>query len=85
MEQLNWIMDIAKEFGTLMQKTIVFCNTCTEIAAVLSYILKVLGEAAYTPCHEKCPSNRIMAIYHSTTRKKYKDSTTAMRMLVSSK
>jgi superfamily II DNA helicase RecQ len=29
MEQLNWIMDIAKEFGTLMPKTIVFCNTYT--------------------------------------------------------
>ena len=77
MEQLNWIMDIAKEFGTLMPKTIVFCNTYPEIAAVLSYILKVLSEAAYTPHHEKCPSNRIVAIYSSTTWKKYKDRVTS--------
>ena len=61
LEQLNWIMDIAKEFGTLMPKTIVFCNTYNEIATVLSYILKVLGEAAYIPHHAKCPSNRIVA------------------------
>ena len=27
MEQLNWIVNIAKEFGTLMPKTIIFCNT----------------------------------------------------------
>ena len=77
LEQLNWIMDIAKEFGTLMPKTIVFCNTYNEIATVLSYILKVLGEAAYIPHHAKCPSNRIVAIYHSTTWKKYKDRVTS--------
>jgi superfamily II DNA helicase RecQ len=73
MEQLNWIVNIAKEFGTLMPKTIIFYNTYTEIATVLSYILKVLGTAAYIPKNEKCPSNRIVAIYHSTTWKKYKD------------
>ncbi len=77
MEQLNWIMDIAKEFRTLMPKTIVFCNTYTEIATVLAYIVKVLGEAAYIPNHAKCPSNRIVAIYHSTTWTKYKDRVTS--------
>ena len=49
MDKLKWIVNLAKKDGISMPKTIVFCNTYSEIAAVLAYLLRVLEDAAYVP------------------------------------
>jgi hypothetical protein len=73
MDKLKWIVEMANHSGCTILKTIIFCNTYNEIAAVLAYLMRVLGDAAYLPGQPKCPSNIIVAIYHSMTWKKYKD------------
>lgn len=73
MDDLSWIVTMANESGVCMPKVILFCNTYNEIAALLAYLLKALYEYAYKPGEVKFPANRIVAIYHSMTLKKYKD------------
>lgn len=73
MEYLQWLVELAKTSGVEMPKTIIFCNTYNEIAAVLAYLLRVLGDSAYITGQPKCSLNRIIGIYHSMTWEKYKD------------
>ena len=73
MEKLQWLVDLVKEKGTDTPKTIIFCNTYNEIAAVLVYLLRMLGDHVFVPGQPKTPANRMVGIYHSMTWKKYKD------------
>ena len=72
-QRLSWLVNLVKENGPSTPKTIIFCNTYNEIAAVFVYLLRMLGDYVFVPDHPKLPANRIMGIYHSMTWKKYKE------------
>ena len=72
-KHLAWLVDLLKEKGTAMPKSILFCNgTLTDIAVVLNYLFYQLGKAAYSPSDSQTPDNCLIGIYHSLTLKKYK-------------
>lgn len=73
MEKLMWLVNLAKEVGSSTPKTIIFCNTYNELAAVFVYLLRMLQDHVYVPGQPKTPANRIVDIFHSMTLKKYKD------------
>ena len=45
--QLDWLIDEAKEKGSEMPKTIIFCNTLKDIASVVNLLLLKLGKYAF--------------------------------------
>ena len=57
---LDWLVDMIRNQGKNMPKTIIFCNMMSEMAAVTNYLLLKLGCDAY---HEK---ECIIDIFHST-------------------
>ena len=73
MEELMWLVNLAKENGPTTPKTIIFCSTYNEIAAVFVYLLRMLQDDVFVPGQPKSPANRIVGIFHSMTLKKYKD------------
>ena len=73
MDKLMWLVNVAKRNGLSTPKTIIFCNTYNEIAAVFVYLLRMLQDDVYVLGQPKIPANRIVGIFHSMTLKKYKD------------
>ena len=73
MEELMWLVNLAKENGPTTPKTIIFCSTYNEIAAVFVYLLRMLQDDVFVPGQPKSPANRIVGIFHSMTLKNYKD------------
>ena len=63
---LKWIADMVVEKGKECPQTIVFCNTFNDISAVLSYLLLVLKDKAFTegPNGKKAP---LLSVYHAKT------------------
>lgn len=73
LDRLMWLVDLAKKHGPSMPKSIIFCNTYSEIAAVFVYLLRMLQDHVFVPGQPKTPANRIIGIFHSMTLNKYKE------------
>ena len=71
MNQLDWLVNEAKEKGEDMPKTITFCNTLTNIAAVANCLIMTLGSAAFqmqdSRMHQHCIA------FHSPTLEQNKE------------
>ena len=50
---LDWLVDLIKEYGIDVPKTIIFCNTLSEIATVVDNLLYKLGNHAFFPCSSR--------------------------------
>lgn len=68
---LKWIADMISEKGKECPQTIVFCNTFNDISTVLSYLLLVLKEEAFTegPNGKK---TSLLSVYHAKTWESHK-------------
>lgn len=70
--KLQWLVNMMKEKGVDTPKTIIFCNTITEMAALMGFMSSALGDDAYVGGKPKCFSNRLFGLYHSLTHHNYK-------------
>lgn len=68
----EWIADLIKAEGLSTPKTIVFCNTMTNVAAMVGNLFTMLGKAVYVPGKPELPENKLIGIFHSLTLPKYK-------------
>ena len=71
--QLSWLIKMIKDMNTCCPKTIIFCNTLNDIAAVFNYLMLQLGSYAYHPSDTRKPDCRIIGIYHSNSFQEQKD------------
>ena len=65
--RLHFLIGLIKEKGLDMGKTIIFCNTLNDIAAVANYLMLHLGKDAFSPPGENSMENCLIGIYHSTS------------------
>ena len=65
--KLNWLISMVKVKGRLTPKTLIFCNTMTDIANVLNYLLMILGESAYHPTTSRNICDCLIGVYHANT------------------
>ena len=68
---LKWIADMISKKGKECPQTIVFCNTFNDISTVLSYLLLVLKEKAFT----EGPNGKrtsLLSVYHAKTWESHK-------------
>ncbi len=72
LSNFDWIADMVKEHGLNMPKTIIFCNTMTNVASMVGHLYAMLGSALYVPGRPQTPENKIVGIFHSLTLPKYK-------------
>ncbi|XP_068756193.1 ATP-dependent helicase wrn-1-like [Montipora capricornis] len=68
----EWIADMIKTQGLATPKTIIFCNTMTNVASVVGNLFAMLGNAVYVPGRPQVPENKVVGIFHSLTLPKYK-------------
>ena len=61
-----------KRQGLATPKTIILCNTMTNVASVVGNLLAMLGNALYVPGRLQVPENKVVCIFHSLTLSKYK-------------
>lgn len=66
------ISNMIKTHGLSTPKTIVFCNTMTNVASMVGNLFAMLGNAVYVPERPKVPENKLVGIFHSLTLSKYK-------------
>ena len=71
--QLDWLIDEAKEKGSEMPKTIIFCNTLKDIASVVNLLLLKLGKYAFVPVGSRNGVNFIIGIFYSVSWPKKKE------------
>ena len=71
--KLDWLVTIIKDMGHFMPKTIIFCNTLTDIAFVFNYLLFTLERFAYYPQNSIKKENLIIGIFHSLSWLQNKD------------
>ena len=71
--QLDWLIDEAKEKGSEMPKTIIFCNTLKDIASVVNLLLLKLGKYAFNPVGSRNGVNFIIGIFYSVSWPKKKE------------
>jgi ATP-dependent DNA helicase RecQ len=71
--QLSWLIKLIKDTGACCPKTLIFCNTLNDIAAVFNHLMLQLGANAYNPPESREPECRIIGIYHSNSFKKQKE------------
>ncbi|XP_068735388.1 ATP-dependent DNA helicase RecQ-like [Montipora capricornis] len=64
-QQLQWLVDLVLNKGTQCPKTIIFCNTLSQIASVVNYLMMKLGNAIYSG--DKESKNCLIGIYHSNS------------------
>lgn len=57
-----------------MPKTILFCNTITDVATVVNKLVLDLGRDAYSPRSSRKPSDCLVGIFHSTSWERCKES-----------
>jgi superfamily II DNA helicase RecQ len=72
-EKLEWLIAMIKEVGCCMPKTIIFCNTLTDIAFVFNHLLFKLGGYAYYPPNSSKKCDLIIGIFHSVSWQQNKD------------
>ena len=65
--QLDWLVNMVKQNGAEVPKTIVFCNTLREIAVVVNHLMFKLGEYAYHPTTSKRKEDLLIGIFHSVS------------------
>ena len=65
--QLDWLVEMIKEQGVNVAKTLIFCNTLKEIAIVVDNLLVKLGDHAFYPSSSTEKKDLIIGIYHSTS------------------
>lgn len=68
----EWIAHMIKTQGLETPKTIIFCNTMTNVASMVGHLLAMLGNAVYVPGRPQLPDNKVVGIFHSLTLPKYK-------------
>lgn len=68
----EWIANMIKMKGLETPKTIIFCNTMTNVASMVGNLFAMLGNAVYVPGRAQEPENKIVGIFHSLTLPKYK-------------
>ena len=73
LSHLNWLIKLICDQGASTPKTLIFCNTMNDIAAVSNYILFKLGSNAFWPTNTKTAENCLIGIYHATTWDSEKD------------
>ena len=61
---LKWITDKVAEKGKESPQTIVFCNTFNDLSTILSYLLLVLKEKAFTDDHNGKRTS-LLGVYHA--------------------
>ena len=61
---LKWIADMVAEKGKECPQTIVFCNTFNDLSSILSYLLLVLKEKAFTDNHNGKRTS-LLGVYHA--------------------
>lgn len=61
-----------KRQGLATPKTIILCNTMTNVASMVGNLLAMLGNALYVPGRPQVPENKVVCIFHSLTLSKYK-------------
>ncbi|XP_044162685.1 Bloom syndrome protein homolog [Acropora millepora] len=61
---LKWIADMVAEKGKESPQTIVFCNTFNDLSTILSYLLLVLKEKAFTDDHNGKRTS-LLGVYHA--------------------
>lgn len=67
-KNITWLIELIKEKGAACPKTIIFCNTLNDIAAVYNHIM--LGLRAHNPTEESCC---LVGIFHSNSFKDRKE------------
>ena len=63
---LRWIADMVAEKGKECPQTIIFCNTFNDISSVLSYLLLILKEKAFTTNNDGKKAS-LLSVYHAKT------------------
>ena len=72
-EQLSWLVQLIRDAGIHCPKTLIFCNTLNDIAAVFNNLMLQLGPCAYHLSDTKNPECRIIGMYHSNSFKEHKE------------
>ena len=72
-EQLSWLVQLIKDAGIHCPKTLIFCDTLNDIAAVFNNLMLQLGPCAYHFSDTKNPECRIIGMYRSNSFKEHKE------------
>lgn len=67
--QLDWLIDAAKEKGSKMPNTVIFCITVKDMVSVVNLLLKY----ALIPVGSTSGENLTIAIFHSVSWPKKKE------------
>jgi hypothetical protein len=64
---LDWLVNMTKEHGIGIPKTLIYCNTLNEIAIVVDNLLVKLGKHSFFPSSSRDKKDMIIGIFHSTS------------------
>ena len=64
--RLRWIADMVAEKRKECPQTIIFCNTFNDISSVLSYLLLIVKEKAFTTNNDGKKAS-LLSVYHAKT------------------
>ena len=70
---LNWVVTMLRKEKKDSPYTIIFCQTVNDIALILSFLLKNLGEDAYVEGQAPLPERCLVTVYYSVTPEKMKE------------
>ena len=73
LKQLDWLVELIKEYGKDTPKTIVFCDTMYSIASVSNYLMGKLREKAFNPSASRKRIHCLIGIFQSLSHKEYKE------------
>ena len=64
--ELDWVVEMVKEYATATPKTIVFCPTLYAVGSVINYLIMQLGPHAFyhTTSHKR--KDCLLGIFHSS-------------------
>ena len=66
-KSLDWLVKTVKKNGVNVSKTIIFCNTITEMSVVINFLVEKLGKYAYYPPTTKSTENLLIGTYRYMT------------------
>lgn len=72
LSSFNWLVDKIAEHQKNSPKTIIFCQSITDLSTVLSYLLMKLGDRAYVD-QKKSLSKCVLGVYHSNSPDELKE------------
>ena len=70
---LNWVVTMLRKEKKDSPYAIIFCQTVNDIALILSFLLKNLGEDAYVEGQAPLPERCLVTVYYSVTPEKMKE------------